>query len=443
MQTIRTPLPQLLERHATYETHPPLYFLQLRAWAHIFGGSLAALRANSALVGTLTLIAFYALVRRYALGLFALAFMAFAPLPLAYSQEMRPYALAVFLAVCAAWSTERTVGAGHRARPQSESGGSSDVVGRHSGLPLQVFFWTALLYTHYWGAFVCAAQGVYALAAARTPDARRRVIWAGVISVALFACWLPILHRQLHAIGALSFWVDPPSVINLGKTVVAYTGVMFKVASSAFRMPGPLPILILIGACHLLLLGWGITAAPRLAVAWLALGLALPWALSYAMHGLYVWYRYPVLMWPAYALIVASGLRRLRWPALRGLLMGVLIGAEAVGLWRYFSGWQKANPKAVVAFVDAYAPLHPLVIRPAYFSFLYKYYDQGRTQPLDTDAFDSLAKRAALRGHVIFLLGFDDAPDPIRDAFLAEFHRIGQRRFPGFGHLGITVYVLK
>lgn len=425
LQTIRTPLPQLLERHATYETHPPLYFLQLRAWAHVFGGSLAALRANSALFGTLTLIVFYALVRRYELGLFALAFMAFAPLPVAYSQEMRPYAMAVFLAVSAAWSTERLL---------AEEAGS---------LFLQIACWTALLYTHYWGAFVAAALGIYAVAAARTPAVRRRVIIAGAVSVALFCAWLPILHRQLHAIGTLSFWVDPPSIANLGKTFVAYTGLMFKIASSAFRMPGPSSVLVLIGACHLLLLGWGIPAAPRLAVVWLVLGLALPWALSYAMHGLYVWYRYPVLMWPAYALIVASGVRRLRWPALRGILMGVLIGAEVVGLWCYFSGWQKANPKTVVAFVDAYAPLHPLVIRPAYFSFLYKYYDQGRTQPLDTDAFDSAAKRATLHGHIIFLLGFDGAPDPIRDAFLAEFHHMGQRTFPGFGHLGITVYVLK
>ena len=97
----------------------------------------------------------------------------------------------------------------------------------------------------------------------------------------------------------------------------------------------------------------------------------------------------------------------------------------------------------MVAFVDLCAVREPWLMRPDYFSFLYSYYDHGRTAPLDTDRLDSPEKRAALRGRIIFLIAFEVPQDPIKDAFLHEYHLLTTRHFPGYGHLGITVYILK
>jgi hypothetical protein len=433
LQTIHTPASQLVERHATYETHPPLYFLQLRVWENVFGGSLRALRANSALWGTLSLAILYALAAPYELGLLVLVLFVFSPLHLAYSQELRPYAFGVFLALASWWSVQRIVGT---AKNKSVNAGGD------SAPPLQVFLWTCLLFTHYWGAFVCLVQGVYGLIAASSRSQRSKIVLSGFSSVALFAFWIPVFLRQLHVIGDLAFWVPHASVGALGETFIAYTGIAFKIASFAFKIPGPIPILILLGTLQAALVLWGFRKAPRFAQVWLA-ALLLPWMLSYRLPSLYVWYRYPVFMLPAFLVVLATGVRHVRWPALRGIVLGVLIGTQVVGVWTYFSGWQKANPKAVVAFIDSYAPAPPLVVRPEYFSFLYNYYDREHIPALDTHTLDSVEKRAALHGHIIFLVAFDVPSDPIRDAFLTEYHVLGRKVFPGFAHLGITVYVLK
>jgi mannosyltransferase len=65
IHTISTPAGGLLHRFATYETHPPLYFLQLRVWWGLDLRSLVKLRANSAFWGSLSLFLAYLIGRRY------------------------------------------------------------------------------------------------------------------------------------------------------------------------------------------------------------------------------------------------------------------------------------------------------------------------------------------------------------------------------------------
>ena len=74
---------------------PPLYYVLVWIWAHVFGSSDLALRSLSALVGTLVVPAAYlaarALVSRWA-GILVATFAAVSPLLVWYSQEARPTA---------------------------------------------------------------------------------------------------------------------------------------------------------------------------------------------------------------------------------------------------------------------------------------------------------------------------------------------------------------
>src|SRR5438876_10007256 len=100
LRTISTPRNAVLERFATYETHPPLYFLQLKVWRALGLRSLVKLRANSALWGSLSLVLIYWVARLYGgepAALLSLALLSLSPFHLAYSQEMRPYAMAMAL----------------------------------------------------------------------------------------------------------------------------------------------------------------------------------------------------------------------------------------------------------------------------------------------------------------------------------------------------------
>ena len=455
IRTLSTPARQVIERFETYETHPPLYFLQLKIWRALHARSLVKLRANSALWGALSLFLIFLLGRRYggdSLGLLAMTLLAISPFHLAYSQELRPYAMAVAIALAGWLNLERIVGAGHRPRPQSD-----DISGRHGGLPLQVFLWTAQLYTHYWGAFVVMAQMAYGCMRCHPPRVQAGDPWVppqrpgGMTSIlicagvafAAFSLWLPVLFQQLGTVDKLVFWASPFSIKSLAKVFLAYSGLFFNMASSVFYLPSKVGVFVGVGLVFAAALGMGFRRGPRAAVLWLVIGLGTPWILSAWKPTLFLWYRYTVHMLPAFAILVAAGLLAVR-PRMLGIgLALVVLGSQVWGDWTYFHGWQKANPKAVVAYVHKIRRPDSIVIRPFYFADLFNFYDLGTTAVMDEHLFDDPAKRAALRGHHAILLEFDVPSDPVGDALVTEFKPVSARYFPGTAHLGITVYQLE
>ena len=82
----------------------PIYFLWTKAWALLAGTSEFSLRFWSAIWGTLTIQLVYVLARQFFSGtgsILAALFFAVHPFAIYYSQEARPYALFLFLAVAA------------------------------------------------------------------------------------------------------------------------------------------------------------------------------------------------------------------------------------------------------------------------------------------------------------------------------------------------------
>jgi uncharacterized membrane protein len=428
---IQLPLTQWPQRFATYEMHPPLYFLQLKVWRFFSGDSLAGLRANSAIWGSLSLILIFLLAKRlwgFEIGLAALAVMATSPYHLAYSQELRPYAFAGFLALFAFLQLERCLE--KKATPERWFALTGILI--------------ALLYAHYWGSFAAVAMGVYGWKRGQQSTHRTLLIVGGV-AIAAFVLWFPMLYRQLHYVGELSFWVPIASTANLARSLMAYTGLYFNHASVTFQSPGPEVWLELVGLAMVIIAGMGLWNRPRVAAIWLGVGLGFPFVLSYWVHGLYVWYRYPALMFPAFVLALASGLRALpeRWVT-RWLIFSILIFQSAWGCGYYLATWQKANPKEVMAYVQSLKAPNAVVIRPFYFAPLFNYYDQNPVPVFEQDKLDDAKKRAeALKGKKIIFVAFDAPSDAVASALLSEFKIVSARYFPGHAHLGITVYELK
>ena len=86
-------------------THPPLYYLTLRAWIDLFGDSDWATRMMSTVFSLAAIVAMFDVVRRSssstAQGLAAGAMMALAPAQIDFSQTTRPYTMVVFLGILA------------------------------------------------------------------------------------------------------------------------------------------------------------------------------------------------------------------------------------------------------------------------------------------------------------------------------------------------------
>jgi hypothetical protein len=100
VQLLRDDLPGLLGAIPDSESTPPLYYVLAWAWSKLFGTGEIGLRSLSALFGTATVVAVYAVGARWAsrrAGLIAAALAATSPLLIWYSQEARAYALLVLL----------------------------------------------------------------------------------------------------------------------------------------------------------------------------------------------------------------------------------------------------------------------------------------------------------------------------------------------------------
>lgn len=213
--------------HATsLDTHPPLYYMTLKAWAGLFGWSEVALRSLSVLMfgGAVSLAV--VTMRRYlgtraAIG--ALVLMALSPFLLRYGFEIRMYSMALFIGVAATAVLLRAVTAPDQYRWWW--------YGAYSALV------ATGVYTLYYLALVWAAHAVWLMWRAwhktRSMRAVVRQPWllAYAASVALFLPWLGVLVHQLgngaltsvarqltieNMVGLISFWFlyTPPYELN-------------------------------------------------------------------------------------------------------------------------------------------------------------------------------------------------------------------------------------
>lgn len=112
-------------RQTGNDVHPPLYFALLHAWRAGSGDSEAGLRLLSAYLGLLTVAGTFALGRSMARGLLppgaawragwlAALLLAVSRFAIAWSQEIRMYALATLLGVVAAWAARQLWAGGRR-----------------------------------------------------------------------------------------------------------------------------------------------------------------------------------------------------------------------------------------------------------------------------------------------------------------------------------------
>lgn len=181
VQTAGLPIVDLLRANLV-DAHPPLYYLFLSGWLTLAGASEYAARYPSALFSLLTIPLLLALGRRLIdrrAGLIAAAIAAFSPFLVYYGQEARMYTLLVVEACV-----------------------TSLIVARLTDRP--TWRWTlgygaaaaALLYTHYYGAFLLAAHGILALSsvrrgqsAAATRRGSSQVIRGLLLAALLFVPW--------------------------------------------------------------------------------------------------------------------------------------------------------------------------------------------------------------------------------------------------------------
>ena len=223
------------------DVHPPLYFLALAAWIRAFGASDAAMRSLSVLFGVVAVAGMVALGRRLGgtrAGLAAGLFAAVSPYFVAYSHEIRPYALLLALSVLSTLALLRLA-----ERPASTT--------RRAIYALAL---ASLPYTHAVGVFVGLAQALWVLVRVARPrpgdppGLLRAALLCGGVALALFAPWIPTFLRQEESVRTTG-WIARPGWKEFHRAVLAHAGGELAFAALAAlalcglglapRRPGP------------------------------------------------------------------------------------------------------------------------------------------------------------------------------------------------------------
>jgi 4-amino-4-deoxy-L-arabinose transferase-like glycosyltransferase len=318
----------LVGRSAFHDLHPPLSYLLFMPWIALFGTAEAAVRSLPMLLGSVSIALIGFLGRRIGgvrAGLACAAFLAFSPFHIAYSQEARPYALAVTLTIAAHLFFLRSLG----------------------GPPawnriVYALLVVAAVYTHYFALLALLPHGLVALWLLRTGDedsrrAARPTLLAFACGMAAFIAWLPALVFQVTGqSGAPSL-----GYLALGGSPLRRAGVFLSRVAGLGGPPFLLPAL----AALLVLVVFAFRSNRRLPAApdpvgsrglppwWMgALGLLAGILLAAGLHLLAP----RILLPPARQMLLAKGYApdavELELHGLQGFVLSIPLAMAAIGL---------------------------------------------------------------------------------------------------------------
>lgn len=330
-----------ITRTMAADQHPPLFFMLFRLWRNGAGDTELADRYFSVLIGMIAVAGMYQLGRKLfknnEVGVLAALLLALSDLHIDLCQEVRHYGLLTTFAV---WSSLFYVRWWQRSTRTNRIGYVMTSLG--------------MIYTHYLGAFVLAAQLIHMLLAARP----RRRLFEGLFlfgSIGLgFLPWLPVVIDQNRA-----RWQNPLYYQNaLPNNIQTYHAVRTALLGRYFGLLGAL---LLIGLVYVIYQRTSdkIRLRVRLRPFWPVLYLAIWMGL---MAGLTVFInerrqfltvRNFVLIVPAISVLAAHGLSNLERSA-RLFMVGVILSVSltTVDSRRLYPNWRAVTRNVTTYHLD-------------------------------------------------------------------------------------------
>lgn len=199
-------LSELIERIASHEYSPPLYFWIMQQWISIFGDKPSSISIPSMISGTVLVPAAFVFVkelfRKTNVALLAAFFAAVSPLTVFFSHEARLYSLFVVIMTFTFWAFVRVLRQSNRSR-----------------LIILSILATLLLYCHYIAIFIIGLLILSAIilvvlkkrdrSEANSTEwnfSLKQIVLTFMISGIAFLPWLPVFLRHRSA---GTYWADP------------------------------------------------------------------------------------------------------------------------------------------------------------------------------------------------------------------------------------------
>jgi hypothetical protein len=268
--------------------------------------------------------------------------LAFNPLHVHYSEEIRMYAMLALLALLYFYALFH-------------------VLSRTGAILPGVLSGVALAYTHYYG-LVLSGVGILA-AFLVLPDRRRKIVFCGGWLVLAFLPWLPVFLDQLgnphHLSWIRPFWVRYPGAVGIFRSLQAFLpGGMTYSYVPLQGLPGQ-GLIVAFGALPFLLLALGVGTAqenPRWVVG-LPLAVAVCTLLAVALESYvgspaYLAGRSDIVVLPLFLLALAAAVSRLG-PGGTGVFVGVWVVLSLGQLWVSETSLKQEGNAEMAAAVDS------------------------------------------------------------------------------------------
>jgi mannosyltransferase len=333
----------------TFDPNMSGYHALLHLWQGAFGDSETALRSLSAVAFAAAVLMLVAVGRRLhddRTGLIAGLLLAVSPFVVRYGQEMRSYALEVFMVTTLTYLFVRIVD------PEDPAA--------HQSWPVVAYGAAAAFacYVHMYTTFVLAAHVVSLalLDPARVPWARlrRSARWFAVLIVPMLLWMAGGPSEQLG-------WIARPSPLDFLQVASEIVGGGL-VSLVLFALVGT----VVVGFIRSFTRDWRTRArwADGLGLLWLVMPFVLSAVVSTVVKPIFL-SRYMIVVVPAVALVAATGLTRLRVRRLAIGALSVIVIGSLLTIDRGYGG-NRTNWRDAVDYMAAYAnPSDGLVICPA------------------------------------------------------------------------------
>lgn len=448
------------------DEHPPLHYWMLRVWDSLAGWDAFSARFLSVAFGVLTVALIYRIAKRVGgkwIGALAALFLATARFHIWWSQDIKNYTPSIFFALAAVWFGMKLIADG---RLQIRSPNSRLEIGDWR-LPTGYAICAALaMLTHYLAALVLLVLNLYALIiiARSFPVSRFTLyVWlfANALAAILFAPWLVLYLQNAQAWSAAPAFdfglflklvatalplgvttnIEDYAGLTIAFTTLAALGVVAVISkqSSVNSKNSPLTV-------HGLLFTLIVLVPPLLIYA-----LSLTPASFFAPK---IQARYLLILYPAYAILIALGVALLRKFSIYLALAATVfvLASSALVLRDYYAERRLTDDYATLAnTINSFARQGDLVLLdtdqewPAFLHYLRAPLDwlgvPNGAAMTDSDA-DLLARHALNRSGAVWLVTIPDAlatdPQKILETRLAR--ELTKRLEQTYGDKRVALY---
>ena len=321
------------------DASPPLYYTLLHYWMGWFGKDEFSLRFLSVLFGILLIPLIYAVGTTLfdkRVGFYASLLTAISPIHIYYSQEIKMYSLLPLLSLASFFML-------YLCLKEKKN-----------------LFWVLyglttilMLYAHNYGIFLLIAEFCfYVLYTPEQKDAflkfaplKNSSLMGFVLAqTVILLAYLPrLLVISGQAAMDINPWIQVPTLSDVASTFMHFSLLSWRLTLTKFlstTLNSSLPLfalIFLIGICS--------REKNKLFLqTYLLLPLGLAFCVSYKIP-VYVAGRYDMIVFPAFCLILAVGLNKIKMPLLRSLFLIVILLSTSISLYHYYFVYNKSNDR--------------------------------------------------------------------------------------------------